>query len=105
MAQDTGLPDVQIDSAGLYRAMAETETDPKVSEVYRRLSAVEEAHAEFWRGQLAKIGAKAAVLRPDWRSRALAWLARRLGNRWQQGPIQQPVDAPCFVHGGSSQDG
>ena len=69
----------EVDSAGLYRAMADTETDPKVSEVYRRLSAVEEAHAEFWRGQLATIGIKAAALRPDWRPRALAWLARRFG--------------------------
>jgi vacuolar iron transporter family protein len=69
----------EIDSAGLYRAMAEVEADPKVSEVYRRLSAVEEAHAEFWRGQLTKIGAKAASLRPDWRTRALVWLAHRFG--------------------------
>ena len=69
----------EVDSAGLYRALAETEKDPKVSEVYRRLSAVEEAHAQFWRGQLEKIGAKAASLTPDWRTRALVWLARRFG--------------------------
>src|ERR1700733_784897 len=69
----------EIDSAGLYRALSDTEGDPKVSEVYRRLSAVEEAHAEFWRGQLAKIGAKTGALRPDWRTRSLAWLARRFG--------------------------
>jgi len=69
----------EVDSAGLYRALADTEDDPKVSEVYRRLSAVEEAHAEYWRGQLAKIGAKASAMRPDWRSHALAWLARRFG--------------------------
>src|ERR1017187_10225666 len=69
----------EVDSAGLYRALAETENDPKVSEVYRRLSTVEEAHAEFWRGQLAKIGAKAGAIWPGWRPRALAWLARRFG--------------------------
>ncbi len=69
----------EVDSAGLYRAMAETETDPKISEVYRRLSAVEEAHAEFWRGQLAKVGAKVGAVRPDWRTRSLVWLARRFG--------------------------
>jgi vacuolar iron transporter family protein len=69
----------EVDSAGLYRALSETEADPKISEVYRRLSAVEEAHAEFWRGQLARIGAKAGALRPDWRTRALVWLARRFG--------------------------
>jgi VIT1/CCC1 family predicted Fe2+/Mn2+ transporter len=70
----------EVDSAGLYRALADAEKDPHVSEVYRRLSAVEEAHAQFWRGQLARIGAKAAAtLRPDWRTRALVWLARRFG--------------------------
>jgi VIT1/CCC1 family predicted Fe2+/Mn2+ transporter len=69
----------EIDGARLYRALSDAESDPKISEVYRRLGAVEEAHAEFWRGQLAKIGAKAGALRPDWRTRALVWLARRFG--------------------------
>jgi VIT1/CCC1 family predicted Fe2+/Mn2+ transporter len=69
----------EVDSAGLYRALAEAEKDPHVSEVYRRLSAVEEAHAEFWRGQLARIGAKIGRLRPDFRTRSLVWLARRFG--------------------------
>jgi len=70
----------EVDSAGLYRALADVERDPHVSEVYRRLSAVEEAHAEFWRKQLASIGAKVlGTLRPDWRSRSLVWLARRFG--------------------------
>jgi vacuolar iron transporter family protein len=69
----------EVDSAGLYRALAESEADPRLSEVYRRLAAVEEAHAEFWRKQLARVGAQTGRLRPDWRSRALAWLARRFG--------------------------
>ena len=69
----------EIDGARLYRALSDAESDPKISEVYRRLGAVEEAHAEFWRGQLAKIGTKAGPLRPDWRTRALVWLARRFG--------------------------
>jgi len=70
----------EVDGARLYRALSETESDPKISEVYRRLSAVEEAHAEYWRAQLAKIGAKApGSLRPDWRTRALVRLARWFG--------------------------
>src|SRR5580704_19001000 len=69
----------EVDSAGLYRALSETEADPKISEVYRRLSAVEAAHAEFWRGQLAKIGAQTGSLTPAWRTRALARLARWFG--------------------------
>jgi vacuolar iron transporter family protein len=69
----------EVDGAGLYRAMAEAESDPKISEVYRRLSAVEEAHAEFWRSRLAKIGARFGSPSPDWRTRALARLARWFG--------------------------
>src|SRR5579864_1974060 len=69
----------EVDSAALYRAMAEVEKDPHLSEIYRRLSAVEEAHAEFWKKQLGGIGATAIGARPGWRTRALSWLARRFG--------------------------
>src|SRR5438874_5748763 len=69
----------EVDSAALYRAMAEAEQDPHLSEVYQRLAAVEAAHAEFWQKELARIGAKGTVRRPGWRTRALAFLARRFG--------------------------
>jgi vacuolar iron transporter family protein len=69
----------EVDSAALYRAMADAEKDPHLAEVYRRLAAVEEAHAEFWQKQLARLGAIAKPGRPDWRTRALIWLAHRFG--------------------------
>lgn len=69
----------EVDSAGLYRALSESEPDPHLAEVYRRLAAVEEAHAEYWRTQLQRAGARAGQLEIGWRSRALAWLARRFG--------------------------
>jgi VIT1/CCC1 family predicted Fe2+/Mn2+ transporter len=69
----------EVDSAALYRALSETETDPHLAEVYRRLSAVEEAHAEYWRKQLQKAGASPGQQSLGWRTRALAWLARRFG--------------------------
>jgi vacuolar iron transporter family protein len=69
----------EVDSAQLYRTLAETEQDPHLAEVYRRLASVEEAHAEFWRKQLAKSGAKPGSIRISWRTRMLAWLARRFG--------------------------
>jgi vacuolar iron transporter family protein len=69
----------EVDGARLYQALSDTEPDPKISEVYRRLSAVEQAHAEFWRGQLDRVGAKAGKLAPDWRTRALVRLARWFG--------------------------
>src|SRR4051812_7751888 len=69
----------ELDSAALYRAMADTEQDPRLREVYGRLAAVEEAHAEFWRKQLARVGVTANARGPGWRTRALARLARRFG--------------------------
>ncbi len=69
----------EFDSAGLYHALAEAEPDAHLREVYRRLAAVEEAHAEFWRQQLAKTGTRAGPLHLGWRTSALAWLARRFG--------------------------
>ena len=69
----------EVDSAALYRALAQAEPDPRLKEVYGRLAAVEEGHAEFWRKQLDRIGAHAQRLGLGWRTRALAWLARRFG--------------------------
>ena len=68
----------EADSAVLYRTLAESEGNPERQAVYRRLAAVEEAHAEFWRRRLAALGAATAA-RPGWRTRALAWAALRFG--------------------------
>jgi vacuolar iron transporter family protein len=69
----------EVDSAALYRALADAEPDPRLKDVYGRLAAVEEGHAEFWRKQLDRIGAHAQRLGLGWRTRALAWLAHRFG--------------------------
>jgi len=69
----------EVDSASLYLTLAETESDPHLAEVYRQLAAVEEAHAEFWKKQLGRIGARVGRLQPGWRTLALSWLARRFG--------------------------
>ena len=69
----------EVDGASLYRALAQAEPNPAVAEVYRRLAAVEDAHAELWRRQLAAIGQPPGAHRPGWRSRMLGLLARRFG--------------------------
>jgi VIT1/CCC1 family predicted Fe2+/Mn2+ transporter len=69
----------EVDGAALYRALADAEADPRLKQVYGRLAAVEEAHAEFWRKQLDRIGARVGRLQLGWRTRALAWLAHRFG--------------------------
>lgn len=69
----------EVDGASLYRALADVEQDPKLAKVYRRLAAVEDSHAEYWKKQLGKIGSRIPRLSPEFRSRALAFLARRFG--------------------------
>ena len=69
----------EVDSIALYRALANAEPDPKLKTVYERLAAVEESHAEFWRGRLAAGGQGSSNLKPELRTRMLAFLARRFG--------------------------
>jgi VIT1/CCC1 family predicted Fe2+/Mn2+ transporter len=69
----------EIDGAALYRTMAEMTTQPQLAEVYRRLAAIEEKHAQFWEQQLRAAGRPVPSRRPSWRARTLSWLAKRFG--------------------------
>jgi VIT1/CCC1 family predicted Fe2+/Mn2+ transporter len=69
----------EVDGVALYQALAGAETDPNVAEVYRRLAAIEGAHAEFWRRKLDRAGLSGLQLRPTFRTQALTWLTRRFG--------------------------
>jgi VIT1/CCC1 family predicted Fe2+/Mn2+ transporter len=69
----------EVDSAALYRTLAQTEKNPQLAQVYGRLAAIEEAHAEYWKEHIATIDHHVPKLRPGFRTRALGWLARRFG--------------------------
>ncbi|HUB98027.1 MAG TPA: VIT1/CCC1 transporter family protein [Stellaceae bacterium] len=69
----------EVDSAALYHALSEAEPNPPLKLVYARLAAVEEAHAQFWRNRLARLGVHDADGTAGWRTRGLAWIARRFG--------------------------
>src|ERR1700741_4023600 len=69
----------EVDSAALYRTLAQTEKNPQLAQVYQRLAAIEEAHAEYWKNHIAAIDHTVPNLRPGFRTRALGWLARRFG--------------------------
>ncbi|WP_417068649.1 VIT1/CCC1 transporter family protein [Niveibacterium terrae] len=71
----------EIDGAALYRALAEVESCPELAEVYLRLAAVEQAHAEFWLAHLREEDGQARAPAIGWRTRILIALARRLGPR------------------------
>jgi len=66
-------------STYLYNALAEIEKNPKIAEVYRKLAATEQGHAEAWVKKLAEAGVTVGAFKPSGRARILAWLARRLG--------------------------
>lgn len=68
----------EIDGAAVYNALAESEQNPELAEVFRRLAAVEQAHASFWRKRLDASGGTIARS-PTFRARILSWLARRFG--------------------------
>jgi VIT1/CCC1 family predicted Fe2+/Mn2+ transporter len=69
----------EVDSAALYRALAEAERNPQLAGIYKKLADVEDEHAAFWARELEKLGHTAPSLKPSLRSRVLAWTARRFG--------------------------
>lgn len=69
----------EVDSGALYRTLSDVEANPQLAQVFARLAAIEEAHAEFWRSKLVKAGLSVPPLQPSRRTRLLSWLARRMG--------------------------
>lgn len=66
-------------SSYLYASLAENEQDPRLAEVYRRLAATERQHADAWEQRIIAWGGTVPQFQPAWRTRTLAWLARRFG--------------------------
>lgn len=69
----------EVDGAAIYRAMADSEPNAELTEVYRRLGAVEARHAQFWADRLRRHGVRVPSERPSVRARVLGLLARRFG--------------------------
>ena len=69
----------EVDGAALYLALAESEKQSQMAELYKRLSASEEKHAAAWEKKLEglKVAIPARTLSP--RARILIWLAKRFG--------------------------
>ncbi len=63
----------------LYEALADAEKNPNLAEVYRRLAATEQRHAETFTAKLKAAGIRVPKFRPSWRTTTLVWLAKRFG--------------------------
>ncbi len=69
----------ELNGAFLYKALAVAEKDERLAEVYRRMASVESKHAASWTEQLKTEGVSIPKFSPGWRTRTLAWAAKRLG--------------------------
>ena len=72
----------EVNSAALYRTLADLEPQPQLAELYRRLAGVEARHAQFWAQKASESGQPVSLPRPSWQPRLLGWLAKRLGSRF-----------------------
>src|SRR5258706_2550944 len=77
------------ESAWLYRVVADAESDPRLQQLFRALADAGEEQAEHW----AK-AANPGEFRPQFRSRVVAWVVRRLGPR-----ALRPMQAGMKVRG------
>lgn len=66
-------------TALLYRTVAKAETNPKLAEIYLRMAAAEEKHAQVWADKLSAAGESVPEFKPGWRTHALIWIAGRFG--------------------------
>jgi VIT1/CCC1 family predicted Fe2+/Mn2+ transporter len=69
----------EVDGAALYRALAETESQPQMKQVYGKLAESEDKHAKGWEKKLEKLGAPIPPHKPSGRAKVMIWLARRFG--------------------------
>jgi VIT1/CCC1 family predicted Fe2+/Mn2+ transporter len=69
----------EADAAYLYRILADSESDTKKKDLYRRLAHVEDRHVEIWGALLKEHGRTPPTFRPSGRTRLLARLGRMFG--------------------------
>lgn len=69
----------EVDGAALYRVLAETEKQPQLSEVYKRLAESEEKHAAVWEKKIEDLNSAVPPRKLSWRAQTLIWMAKRFG--------------------------
>ncbi len=69
----------EVDGAALYHGIAEAEKDPRITQVYERMAASEERHAQILTQRLQAAGVNIPPVKITWRTRTLIWLAKRFG--------------------------
>ena len=67
------------DGSELYLSLAETEKDPHLAELYRRMAETEQRHAGIWADYLRNSGEPVPTYAAGWRIRMIIWLAKQFG--------------------------
>ena len=65
----------ELNAATLYEALSQSEENPKLAEIYRRMAKTECSHAKTWAEKVKASGHDV----PAFRTKTLIWLARRFG--------------------------
>lgn len=89
----------ECSSALLYQTMSEVEPDPRIAEVYSRISKTEIEHAAHWKKQAADRGTPFPEYRPDWRTRMLVRLGKRFGTGMILPVLQGMEQTGAFGYG------
>lgn len=89
----------EVDSAFIYSALAALEASEPLAEVYRRLAATEERHAEVWRSRLSAEGPEPTRPSPSRRARILVWLAKRLGPEYVLPTLSEQESRDSHTYG------
>src|SRR5258706_3044158 len=85
----------EVDGAAVYAALAEAEKDPNVASIYRRLAAVERAHAEFWRSRVRRATRTGTLITPRLPAPGARWLGRRFFPRFLLPACCRGEARPC----------
>ena len=94
----------EIDGAALYAVLAETEKQPQMAEVYRKLSASEEKHAAAWEKKLTDLKVSLPPRKPTWRAASMIWLAKRFGPQFVLPTITSNEKADSQAYDGQSDE-
>jgi VIT1/CCC1 family predicted Fe2+/Mn2+ transporter len=94
----------EIDGAALYLALAESEKQAQMAEVYRRLSASEEKHAAAWEKKLTSLKVAIPPRKPSQRARIMIWLAKRFGPQFVLPTISGNEKADSRAYDGQPDD-
>lgn len=69
----------EIDSAAIYKAMAEREPNKSIAEIYNKLSSQELKHAEFWKTKIFEITKQPVNAKISFRGRVMRYLVKKMG--------------------------